>query len=392
MSDYRLTSHSDLEQFYQLYLYAFNTADEPRRRKYFFERCKHALIYGIKSSGHVSSGLYSIPFTVDFYGQRFSMNGIGDVATAPEHAGTGGAGTLLQAALDEMWNNQVTLSYLAPFSFAYYRKFGYEQVFSHMQYSLASKDVPVHRRKTGVQVTRRSLKDGVTEAAEFYVQQADAGLKGGLVRDDWWWNYLPLKNNWQIGLAYDQQDQLQGYVIYELSQTLLTVKEILATTTSALQELTSFIFNHKNSVLQINFDCPDPTYHGDLLADPYSLTSQVVPYMMARIVNLKDFLQRYPYRQKGFTPITLPVFDQNLPQNTGLWQISAAKGQVQVDRTELLSTSTASLTIQQLTKILFGTSSPQLLVKTGQVQLAAKTVADLSKIIVNEPPQMVDYF
>ena len=111
MPQFRLNSAEDFEKFYQLYFYAFNALDEPSWRKYFFERYQHGLIYGIKQGEKLTNGLYSLPFKVDFHGTKYLMSGIGDVATAPESAGQCGASTLLQAALNEMSANKVTLSY-----------------------------------------------------------------------------------------------------------------------------------------------------------------------------------------------------------------------------------------------------------------------------------------
>jgi predicted acetyltransferase len=86
--------------------------------------------------------LYSLPFAVNFHGVDYPMNGIGDVMSAPEAAGSGGAGELLQASLVAMLQAGVTLAYLAPFSYRYYRQFGYEQVFNHMHYRISTDKMP----------------------------------------------------------------------------------------------------------------------------------------------------------------------------------------------------------------------------------------------------------
>ncbi len=394
LSKYRLISNADLEQYYQLYLYAFNTPDEPRRRQYFFDRLGHGLSYGLKNNSGLTSALYSLPFTINFHGVTYKMNGIGDVATAPESAGQGGASILLQDALNDMYENNVTLSYLAPFSFAYYRRLGYEQAFSHLHYSLASGDVPSYRsRHPEGHVSRQPLQNVLPETAAFYGQFSQQGLKGGLIRDKWWWNYLSIKNEWQVGLYYDEHEKVQGYVIYEYSPTRLTVKEFLYGSTAAFEHLLSFIFNHKNSVPKINFDSPDVTYHGDWLGDPYSLSSRVVPYMMARIVDLKDFLTRYPYLKQTFGPIVLPVKDESLPQNSGVWRLFAQNGQNEIKKIgPLTSRDTKYISIQQLTKALFGTTSVLEITTTGKAALEPQTVKKLNEILVDEPPELVDYF
>lgn len=394
MPQFRLNSAEDFEKFYQLYLYAFNALDEPSRRKYFFERCQHGLIYGIKQGEKLTSGLYSLPFRVDFHGTKYLMNGIGDVATAPESAGQGGASTLLQAALNEMSANKVTLSYLAPFSFKYYRRFGYEQVFNHLQYSLNNKNVPAFRPRVNQgHVTRGKMKDHLPEIVQMYERTAKNGLMGGLLRDMWWWDYLPLKNKWLTGVYYDEQEQVSGYVIYELTQEQLVVKEMIYATNTAFEHLLSFIFNHKNSVRKFIFDSPDPTYHGSLLSEPYVLDARVVPYMMVRIVDIKDFLLRYPYVKKDFEPFAFGIEDQNLPQNFGLWELSSKEGMVKVNKlSDLAADYPEKITIQELTKALFGTEKMKTIVMEGKADLSFETATLLDDILVNEPPKLVDYF
>ncbi|MBP5845379.1 GNAT family N-acetyltransferase, partial [Lactiplantibacillus plantarum] len=111
-TDYRLTSDADREAFYQLYQYAFNNHDTPARRRFFMDRYQHGWIYGRHDHGQLVSGLYSLPLAVNFHGVTYRMNGIGDVMSAPEYAGQGGAGQLLTTALTEMAANHVALTEL----------------------------------------------------------------------------------------------------------------------------------------------------------------------------------------------------------------------------------------------------------------------------------------
>ena len=65
-------------------------------------------------------------FTVRFDGHACKMGGIGGVATLPQYRRRGGIRGCFQEALPDMYASGYDLSYLYPFSTAYYRKFGYE--------------------------------------------------------------------------------------------------------------------------------------------------------------------------------------------------------------------------------------------------------------------------
>lgn len=71
-----------------------------------------------------SFGLAS--YTVRFDGHEVPMGGIGGVATLPQYRRCGAIRACLSAAMQEMYQNNVLLSFLYPFSRSYYRKFGYE--------------------------------------------------------------------------------------------------------------------------------------------------------------------------------------------------------------------------------------------------------------------------
>ncbi|WP_227005188.1 GNAT family N-acetyltransferase [Companilactobacillus paralimentarius] len=111
-----LLGENEFDKFYDLYLYSFNRQDSLQRKRVFKERYDHSLAYGIMNDSKLGSGLFSIPFEVNFHGIDYKMNGIGDVMSAPEFGGQGGAGKLMNEALSDMYKNHVTLSYLAPFS------------------------------------------------------------------------------------------------------------------------------------------------------------------------------------------------------------------------------------------------------------------------------------
>jgi len=67
-----------------------------------------------------------VPWTANFDGHAVSMDGIGGVASLPQHRRRGAIRACFAAALPDMYVGGTLLSYLYPFSTAFYRKFGYE--------------------------------------------------------------------------------------------------------------------------------------------------------------------------------------------------------------------------------------------------------------------------
>lgn len=83
-----------------------------------------------------------IPWTMRFDGCDVPMGGIGGVVTLPPYRRGGAIRGCFQAALREMYDGGTLLSYLFPFSNAFYRKFGYDLGCDWVRYRLRLEGMP----------------------------------------------------------------------------------------------------------------------------------------------------------------------------------------------------------------------------------------------------------
>jgi predicted acetyltransferase len=75
-------------------------------------------------------------------GAALRMGGIRHVATLPDEQNRGYAGSLLRDALRQMRRDRIPVSVLFPFSFRYYRKFGYELAGNHCHFWCRPNSLP----------------------------------------------------------------------------------------------------------------------------------------------------------------------------------------------------------------------------------------------------------
>lgn len=390
--NFRLTTDTDREAFYQLYQYAFNNHDTPTRRTFFMDRYQHGWIYGLHDHDQLVSGLYSLPLAVNFHGVTYPMNGIGDVMSAPEYSGRGGAGKLITAALNEMAAKKIPLSYLAPFSFGYYRKFGYEQVFNHTLQTIAAEKLPrIQPHDFNGTITRYG-NEGLALVNDFYAAQP-ANQRGGLIRSSWWLNYLTEKHAWSVAIYRNAADQIEGYLVYERQPEAFVIKEWVTSTPTAYERLANFVTKHGTTFRSFSYEGPDEQAGFDLFADPYSVNVTTTPYMMARIVLLHDFLAQYPFA-RDLATMRLAITDDTLAINQGIWELSVTAGRVTLNRVKatLDSPSDLQLTIQQLTKALFGARSLTSAWQHGLIQGDRTAAERLDASLVHEKPALIDYF
>lgn len=384
--------NSSKAALYNLYLYAFNKPDSDFRKKFWSTRFDHGIPYGIFEDDELVSGLFSMPFKVNFHGNPLLMNGITDVMSVPEYSGKGAAGTLMKAALHDMYKNNVVLSYLAPFSFAYYRKFGYEQVFDHQLYRLSGDKLPRVKPSPVGHVRRTSLKNAISVIKGAYLE-SPLSQNGGLIRADWWWQYLTEKHpEWQVAYYQDAQQAVTGYLIYTRSADEFHVQEFVHLTPASYQSLLSFVFKHGAGYQTYTFENANPNYQGDLLADPYALEVKTHPYMMGRIVNLQAFLAVYPFEISDFKPLSFNIEDEVIQQNQGSWTISATDGKTGIEHDSEKKADVPTVTIQQFTKATFGYRTLSSQQAFGQFEASPQVLAKLDQLFVTPKPVLADYF
>lgn len=72
----------------------------------------------------------------------------------------------MEKILEDCRDRKVSLSYLAPFSYPFYRRYGYEQSFDKISYQLNSRDVPFIKKKSG-KIKRMDFEDAKLQSEEF---------------------------------------------------------------------------------------------------------------------------------------------------------------------------------------------------------------------------------
>ena len=83
-----------------------------------------------------------IPWEASFDGHAVGMGGIGGVASLPQYRRGGAIRACFRAALEDMYARGMALSYLYPFSNAFYRRFGYELACDAVRWRLRLEGMP----------------------------------------------------------------------------------------------------------------------------------------------------------------------------------------------------------------------------------------------------------
>lgn len=346
---------------------------------------KRHVIWGCMDNGQLAAKLHLIPLSCYINGKQFQMGGVSSVATWPEYRRQGLVKQLLRHGLKQMKRNGQTISFLHPFSVPFYRKYGWEIAFTEKHYL-----IPVEKMKGNWHANGyvRRVQKNTPLLNKIYTAYAES-FTGMLVRDGKWWEQRVLKDKPHIAVAYNEADQAEGYVMYDVKENIFTVKDMAYTSTNGWKLLLQFIANHDSMTEQVKMIVPEND-NLPLLVDEPRFEQKVVPYFMARVIDVLSFLNAYPFAANVDAVLSIHVKDAFFPENNGTYQLNPT-GQI-THSSQMDSEHGIHCTIQLLTSMFLGYKRPMELYQVGLIQGEQEEIEQLEKTIPKQQTFFADFF
>ncbi|WP_127608212.1 MULTISPECIES: GNAT family N-acetyltransferase [Paenibacillus] len=349
-------------------------------------------LWGAYVDGRLAAKLTIHGFETWMHGKKFALGGIAGVATWPEYRRGGLVTKLLAHALMTMKEQGQTLSFLYPFQFPFYRKFGWEMCAEQKIYDIPAALLPHWPAGTGKIVRtggqRELLEPVYTAYAERY--------NGMLVREEGWWEHRVFRNKpGTAAVYYDSSGRAAGYVMYQVKERVLKVHELVYLDHQARTALWRFLADHDSMIDRLTLSAPAEDDLAFLLDHP-RIKQELSPTFMARIVDVPAFLAKFPFASGVESTLLLRVEDTHAAWNNGVWRLSVDESGTAVVR-EADSASSgclpfASCSIQTLAVLMLGYRRPALLHEIGRLQGTAEAVETLERLIPPRPVYLADYF
>ncbi|HEY4390230.1 MAG TPA: GNAT family N-acetyltransferase [Paenibacillus sp.] len=371
--------------------YSFQYKLSPTERTERRTRFKPDQVWGAFENGQLLAKLVLLPLQIYIHGKPFDMGGLAGVATWPENRRSGLVRGLLTQALNVMKDRGQTISCLNPFSFAYYRKFGWELMTEHRKYTIPVNQFPARKSFEGR--VRRDLRD-VALLDQIYRPFAQK-YNGTLLRDRDWWERSVLDEDGHDVVYFSEEGIPQGYALYNVTKRELTIEEFVYHNEMAREALWTYFANHDSMVNQavIQF-VPMDDFLPFLLDNP-RFNQEIIPYFMARIVDATPFIREYPFQVlEAETTLKLQINDTTAPWNDGFWQLHVSSGgRGQLSKiSEASSEAELTCDIQTLTTMLMGYRRPQELFRYGRLVGEESSVAALERVIPHGTTYLMDSF
>ena len=387
-----------IEQYHALLRYVFQVTNrrlskvdwkEKELIQAKFPTMQKADVIGWFDGDNLVSQVVVYPMNVQVYKTVYPMGGLTGVGTYPEYSGKGLMYKLLEQALKTMREKGQYICYLYPYSIPYYRKKGWEIISDKITYEIHYYQLPQNRQVPGFV---RRVKPAGKEIKEIYARYA-AHTHGAVLRDELAWNeyFLWDPDDLMAAVYYNEEDEPEGYVIYQIAEEVFYIKDMIFNTEEARTGLWNFVSAHFSMINKVIGN----TYTDEPLAflfEDASIKETISPYYMARIVDFSRFIERFPFKSSTLErrwkfKLTDPIMECN--QGTFLLEIDR-NGQAKATKTADRCEDTIS--IQTMTTMLMGYKRPEYLVKIGRLKASAETVDMLEDAIEQQTPYISDYF
>jgi predicted acetyltransferase len=384
-----------IEESLRLSEFAFQYESSVEERTERLAHYKPEMNWGYYADGKLAAKMIILPLQTRLNGKSYFMGGIAGIATWPEYRRHGMVKKLLIHALEHMKEQAQTLSFLHPFEFSFYRRFGWETYTEYKKY-----EIPVtHILQQFVSSGHMKRTKDWRVLDEIYQSYA-SNFNGMLLRDEEWWTRQILIKKGNTAVFYDEAGTARGYIHYQVRNNEFTVYELVFLDEAARQGLWKFIADHDSMIEKVLLTAPSDDSLAYLLANP-RIKQEITPYFMARIVDIVPFLEQYRTTAGADkVKIQLNITDEYAPWNNGSFIVkwsSSGKAKVQrVDAGEPLKAKAAehvvSCSIGTLTALFMGYQRPKFLQSIGRLQTTDAAAEILEQLIPMKTTYLMDFF
>ena len=316
------------------------------------------------------------------------MGGIGGVSCLPASRGKGYVGALLDATLAHMRGEGQVISSLFPFSWEFYRRYGWEWVGMTREYYVPTRILKASGETEKVRAMTPADRPKIEACYTSFAQR----YRGMIARDEKRWNDI-LKDeddHFTYTYLYEHEGATEGYLSFHGGTDDATyIGQFVALTPRARRGMLGLLRRHDMQTEKFTWRAPgdDPLYH-TLCHD--DVETKLFPTTQGRVVNVAGAFAALRPRSGDKYAFTMHVSDEHAPWNAGVWRVEAADEIVSAQKTE--AAPEVSLSIQALSQAYYGTPLMEILGAEHIVVHEEKGYTSLSLLLSGPPAWIYDSF
>jgi len=262
------------------------------------------------------------------YGNEFGALGIAGVSTYPQYRRNGCIREIMKHLFEQSSANGWVLSYLYPFSFDYYRQFGYERAFQQKSVRLPLKSLSrFPRYSDAVLYDSKELLPDLVEAYSKFAKTKN----GMLTRTDYReWSSDPYKTLNYTYLFYDNNKIADGYINFRINSNTMVVNELAYGSRSTLQNIFGFLRMYEGQYTEVLINNVDifsdiESYIGEFRGVSYGIYDGP----MVRIIDVYKYLALV-LKPFGEQSINIKINDNYIQQNNMTFKVISYDNKIDI--------------------------------------------------------------
>ena len=402
----RYLTLKDLDDFNNLLRYAFQVSNNELITLGYevdeIKQAKSAVLSKAKVLGwfdgqKLASQIAVYPMKMNIHGVIYKKAGVTGVATYPEYSNLGLMNDLMIKSIENMKKEGQTISVLYPYSIPFYRRKGWEIISDKMSFTIKDTQLPKTMTSKGrVERVSTDSDDQKELYNKFSYARHGALIRGDLEWEEYWrWEV----DDTIVALYYNDKNEAEGYLVYVIENDVFHIKEMVYINFEARLGLWNYISAHFSMVDEVK----GYNYTNEPIAfllEDSEIKETIRPYIMARITDVKGFINNYPFLRKPKNKkINLIIKDDMAKWNNANFMIywnedkqTVCKRISKEYKRNSKDRYIIKMDIKTLTTMLMSYKSPSYLYKIGRIEATANAIKLLESIIPKEQVYFSDYF
>ena len=292
---------------------------------------------GFDKNGGLCSRMILEDYPVRFDGHTVKMCGIGGVATLPDHRNERLVRGMFEKALPDMKERGYLLTFLFPFSFVFYRKFGYELCYAHNRVTIPAGALKTFKTSGGFEMYQpggdftpfMSIYEKFVEGKNLSVVRDAAAWESILNHDPYATNRVAYINARNGGGAYILFDA-EGYRFGEPNS--LRVTEIAWTDAVYMYDLFGFLNVFGSQFEKIIWKAPDGFNAQAYFPENGDVAVTRDASAMGRVTDVPRALESLKTPERAGRAI-IQISDEIIASNSGSYELEWGGGASSVKKT-----------------------------------------------------------
>lgn len=299
--------------------------------------------------------------------------GIAGVSTYPQYRRNGCIRELMKKIFSDANEKGWIMSYLYPFSFDYYRQFGYERAFQFKTVRFPISALSKYPRyQDSVLYSNKELLHDLTIAYEKFANKRN----GMLTRDDYReWSCDPFKTLKYTYIFYNDQKEPDGYITFKINGNCIEILEFAYECKKTLLNILGFLRMFEGQHKEISITNIEVHSELDfLIGELRNVSFGINDGPMVRIINVKKYFETIIKPKENFS-INIKVNDKFIENNNNCFKIVSSDGILTVEKT--IEDYDVECDIPTLSCVATGSKSINILNYTYREHLTIKSKKEL---------------